>query len=168
MLLYVVTYDIPNDKRRKKVSDLLEGYGRRVQYSVFECLLTSANRIKAPAPTKVKLEEDSVRFYPISAHTLGQVDLWGGVPLTEVPGSLSKRYNRRTMCQLRTLRQITSNHANSLQTSQPCCVRVSAVFQRQVLARCMNIYRRVRKRPLKSAQGWGLIRGQAPLAGAIS
>ena len=42
MLLYVVTYDIPNDKRRKKVSDLLEGYGRRVQYSVFECLLTSA------------------------------------------------------------------------------------------------------------------------------
>jgi len=33
-------YDIPSDKRRKKVSDLLEGYGQRVQYSVFECVLT--------------------------------------------------------------------------------------------------------------------------------
>lgn len=32
MLLYVVTYDIQCDRRRKKVSDILEGYGRRVQY----------------------------------------------------------------------------------------------------------------------------------------
>jgi len=90
MLLYVVTYDIPNDKRRKKVSDLLEGYGRRVQYSVFECLLTSAKyaELKHRLRPRLKLEEDSVRFYPISAHTLGQVDLWGGVPLTEVPGSI--------------------------------------------------------------------------------
>jgi CRISPR-associated endonuclease Cas2 len=39
MLLYLITYDIPCDKRRKKVSDLLEGYGTRVQYSVFECCL---------------------------------------------------------------------------------------------------------------------------------
>ncbi|MGY2838709.1 CRISPR-associated endonuclease Cas2 [Thermostichus sp. MS-CIW-41] len=39
MQLYVITYDIPDNKRRKKVSDLLEGYGRRVQYSVFECRL---------------------------------------------------------------------------------------------------------------------------------
>ncbi|MBD2045501.1 CRISPR-associated endonuclease Cas2 [Coleofasciculus sp. FACHB-64] len=33
MLFYVVTYDIPCDKRRRKISNLLEGYGRRVQYS---------------------------------------------------------------------------------------------------------------------------------------
>ncbi|NET61636.1 MAG: CRISPR-associated endonuclease Cas2 [Symploca sp. SIO2E6] len=42
MLLYVVAYDIPDDKRCKKVSDLLEGYGKRVQYSVFECVLSQA------------------------------------------------------------------------------------------------------------------------------
>lgn len=41
MFLYVVAYDIPCDKRRKKISDLLEGYGQRVQYSVFECRLSS-------------------------------------------------------------------------------------------------------------------------------
>jgi CRISPR-associated protein Cas2 len=39
MFLYVISYDIPDDKRRKKIADLLEGYGQRVQYSVFECQL---------------------------------------------------------------------------------------------------------------------------------
>lgn len=41
MLFYVICYDIPDDKRRKKISDLLEVYGSRVQYSVFECVLNS-------------------------------------------------------------------------------------------------------------------------------
>ncbi len=89
MLLYVVTYDIPNDQRRKKVSDLLEGYGRRVQYSVFECVLTPSKyeELKHRLQPRLKQEEDSVRVYPLSTHTLNQVVLWGGVPLTEVPSS---------------------------------------------------------------------------------
>ena len=33
---YLVTYDIINDKKRTKLSDLLETYGYRVNYSVFE------------------------------------------------------------------------------------------------------------------------------------
>ena len=35
MNFYVIAYDIPNDRRRQKIADLLEGYGKRVQYSVF-------------------------------------------------------------------------------------------------------------------------------------
>ena len=89
MLLYVITYDIPSDKRRKKVSDLLEGYGRRVRYSVFECLLTPKKyeELKSRLYKRINIAEDSVRFYPLSGHTLGQVILWGGVPLTPIPGS---------------------------------------------------------------------------------
>ncbi|MEJ5310516.1 MAG: CRISPR-associated endonuclease Cas2 [Anaerolineae bacterium] len=34
--LYLISYDIPDDKRRTKIMHLLEGYGERVQYSVFE------------------------------------------------------------------------------------------------------------------------------------
>ena len=34
---FVVSYDIPDNKRRTKVMKLLEGYGRRAQFSVFEC-----------------------------------------------------------------------------------------------------------------------------------
>ncbi len=90
MLFYVVAYDIPDDKRRKKVSDLLEGYGKRVQYSVFECLLiqTKYNELRSRLKKQVKLEEDSVRFYPLSRHTLGQVETWGvGPAVTKAPRS---------------------------------------------------------------------------------
>ncbi len=91
MLFYVVVYDIPCDKRRKKVSDLLEGYGHRVQYSVFECVLPQSkyDELRQRVTKQVKLEEDSVRFYPLSRHTLGQVETWGVGPLvTELPKSV--------------------------------------------------------------------------------
>ena len=42
MFLYIVAYDIPSNRRRKKVSDILEGYGKRVQYSVFELVLAKS------------------------------------------------------------------------------------------------------------------------------
>ena len=38
--MYIVCYDIASDRLRAKVARALEGYGRRVQYSVFECDLT--------------------------------------------------------------------------------------------------------------------------------
>jgi CRISPR-associated protein Cas2 len=91
MLFYVVAYDIPDDKRRKKVSDLLEGYGKRVQYSVFECVLTPTkyDELRSRLRKQVKLKEDSVRFYPLSGHTLGQVVVWGvGPEVTPAPGSV--------------------------------------------------------------------------------
>lgn len=90
MLLYVVTYDIPCDKRRKKVSDLLEGYGRRVQYSVFECVLGKRkyDELRQRLKQRVNLTEDSIRFYPLSGHTASQVDVWGEPPVTPVPGSV--------------------------------------------------------------------------------
>jgi CRISPR-associated protein Cas2 len=89
MLLYVVTYDIPCSKRRKRVADLLEGYGRRVQYSVFECMLPAKKyrELCSRLRSRIKLEEDSVRFYPLSGHTLDQVVVWGGLPVTPMPGS---------------------------------------------------------------------------------
>ncbi|MCT7492293.1 CRISPR-associated endonuclease Cas2 [Aliarcobacter cryaerophilus] len=64
---YLITYDIENNKRRKKVSDELEAYGYRVNFSVFECEL---NKIKMKNLVK-KLEElidkkkDSLRFYHV-------------------------------------------------------------------------------------------------------
>lgn len=38
--MYLVCYDITSDRVRNKIVRTLEGYGRRVQYSVFECDLT--------------------------------------------------------------------------------------------------------------------------------
>ncbi|WP_072619165.1 CRISPR-associated endonuclease Cas2 [Spirulina major] len=89
MLLYVVTYDIPSNRRRRRVAALLEGYGRRVQWSVFECVLPSPlfAELKGRLRRRVNLEEDSIRFYVVSGHTLGQVEVWGGVPVATLPGS---------------------------------------------------------------------------------
>ncbi|GAB6175578.1 hypothetical protein JCM16814_04690 [Desulfobaculum senezii] len=41
---YVVAYDISNDKERLRVSKVLEGFGERVQGSVFECVLDAAGK----------------------------------------------------------------------------------------------------------------------------
>lgn len=91
MLLYIVVYDIPTDKRRQKVHDLLEGYGRWVQYSTFECVLPPAKfeELKRRLKVLLELEEDSIRFYPLSRHTLSQVETWGvGPAVTPPPGSV--------------------------------------------------------------------------------
>lgn len=67
--LVVVVYDVPDDKRRTKLAKFLEGYGRRVQLSVFECFLTLAEMRKLHKQLKrrVKPAEDNVRLYWISA-----------------------------------------------------------------------------------------------------
>lgn len=90
MSFYVVAYDITDDKRRKKVADLLEGYGKRVQYSVFECVLNQVkyDELRSKLKKKVNLSEDSVRFYPLSRQNLSYVETWGGQPITTLPGSI--------------------------------------------------------------------------------
>ncbi|WP_434687038.1 CRISPR-associated endonuclease Cas2 [Pseudanabaena minima] len=90
MMLYVVIYDISDDKRRRRVFNLLEGYGQRVQFSAFECALNDRKfeELRSRLIKVVKVNEDSVRFYPISKHTLGQVIVWGEPPLTQMPSSV--------------------------------------------------------------------------------
>ena len=38
--MYVISYDIVSDKLRNKVAKILLDYGKRVQYSVFECYIS--------------------------------------------------------------------------------------------------------------------------------
>jgi len=42
---YLVCYDISNDKRLRQVFKTMRGYGDHLQYSVFECQLTSTDLI---------------------------------------------------------------------------------------------------------------------------
>ncbi len=77
-MFYVIVYDIPCDKRRKKIADLLEGYGERVQYSVFECVLNKGQYQQLTHRLKkiINLEEDSIRIYLITKSTLQQAQTW--------------------------------------------------------------------------------------------
>ena len=74
-MLVLVVYDIPNDKRRTKLSKFLEGYGERVQYSVFECFLNLQEMRELFEKSKkiVKVSEDNVRFYWISQESVSRV-----------------------------------------------------------------------------------------------
>ena len=66
---YLVTYDIPDTKRRTRLAKILEDFGDRVQYSVFECLLDDVLLAKMTARiTSTILEaEDNIRIYTICA-----------------------------------------------------------------------------------------------------
>jgi CRISPR-associated protein Cas2 len=66
MITYIVSYDISNDKLRNRVSDVLEGYGFRVQESVFECQFNPddlgkvVNRLE-----NLITNNDNIRIYPL-------------------------------------------------------------------------------------------------------
>jgi len=42
--LYIVTYDISDERRWRRVFKLMHGYGRWLQLSVFQCRLTARRR----------------------------------------------------------------------------------------------------------------------------
>jgi CRISPR-associated protein Cas2 len=71
-MLVLVVYDIPDNKRRQKLATFLEGYGRRVQKSVFECFISLAEmqKLHGLVEKRVKPDEDNVRFYWIAADAL--------------------------------------------------------------------------------------------------
>ena len=84
-MLYVVAYDIPNDKRRTKVHKTLCGFGDWTQYSLFECFLDARElvQLRARLDTLLNPQEDSVRIYPLCAGCKESVETIGSAPPEE-------------------------------------------------------------------------------------
>lgn len=63
-MLILITYDISDDKRRNKIASILEGYGNRVNFSVFECILsqTKLNKLTKEIQSIID-KKDNIRFY---------------------------------------------------------------------------------------------------------
>lgn len=61
---YIVTYDIHNDKRLRRVHRICKDYGLHLQFSVFECDLTAKEKIRMEARLRdvMNLAEDQVLF----------------------------------------------------------------------------------------------------------
>ncbi|HLX55465.1 MAG TPA: CRISPR-associated endonuclease Cas2 [Ktedonobacteraceae bacterium] len=78
-LLYVVSYDIPDDRRRMRVHMALTGFGTWVQYSVFECFLDRKQRmvLEARLLEEVHQREDTVRIYSLCGACLPKVEVLG-------------------------------------------------------------------------------------------
>ena len=62
---FVICYDSPNTKRRTKIMKVLEGYGHRAQFSVFECHLSvkDAERVRVRLDAIIDAKQDDVRIY---------------------------------------------------------------------------------------------------------
>ena len=90
MVFYVISYDVPCDKRRQKIAKLLEGYGQRVQWSVFECCLRpdQFQQLQKRLRRLYCSGEDSIRFYPLHGQLLEKVEIWGGPSLQSSPQSV--------------------------------------------------------------------------------
>lgn len=78
-MLILVSYDIPDDRRRTKLAHALKDFGKRVQWSVFECELTAeqVDRLRERVLRRIDEAEDSVRFYPLCSGCRERVEVHG-------------------------------------------------------------------------------------------
>lgn len=79
-MLYVVCYDIVDNRRRRKVSNVLLDFGSRVQKSAFECdLKTAAKRRELLRRVKPLLDTqtDSLRVYRVCAACVEEREVCG-------------------------------------------------------------------------------------------
>jgi CRISPR-associated protein Cas2 len=90
-MLWLICYDIRDNKRRQKLAKRLEQRCQRVQYSVFECpidektLLQQLERYWLPL---LKQSEDSLRIYPLDKTAKQRTKVYGSPPPYEPPDYL--------------------------------------------------------------------------------
>lgn len=73
--LFVIAYDIPDDRRRTKVATVLEGYGDRLQYSVFVVTARTAKivRLRGELKKHVVTKEDSIAIFDMGIHATKRI-----------------------------------------------------------------------------------------------
>ena len=78
-MFIVISYDIPDDRRRTKVMKALKDFGRHVQYSVFECELKREDyqRLRQRLKALVNPRQDNVRFYTLCEDDRRKRRVWG-------------------------------------------------------------------------------------------
>lgn len=61
----VNTTTVPGEARLRKVAKACEGFGQRVQYSIFECTLSELllERLRAKLLDIIDIDQDSIRIY---------------------------------------------------------------------------------------------------------
>lgn len=76
---YLIGYDISDPKRLAKVGKVMSGFGTRVQYSFFHCLLSSKQKrqMKARLSQIIHDTEDQIIILPITEKQLNEVEFIG-------------------------------------------------------------------------------------------
>jgi CRISPR-associated protein Cas2 len=83
-LYVVVAYDVESDVRRERLAGLLEGFGERVQRSVFECDLNGRETSQLIAELiRFAQAEDLIRVYRLPPHVAAATVTLGGPSLVK-------------------------------------------------------------------------------------
>lgn len=83
--LYLIAYDISDDRRRTKVHSLLSGFGQWTQFSIFECFLDEKELVALQSRLDELLDggEDNVRIYHICQKCQRKAESTGSDPPAE-------------------------------------------------------------------------------------
>ncbi|MTI15915.1 CRISPR-associated endonuclease Cas2 [Rhodobacteraceae bacterium RKSG542] len=94
-MLVLVTYDVKTDsaggaRRLRRLAKACLDYGQRVQYSVFECVVTPAQwtELKSRLLSIYNEDEDSLRFYHLGANWKRRVEHCGAKLPLDLDGTL--------------------------------------------------------------------------------
>ena len=76
---FIVSYDIADPKRLRKVATCCEDYGVRKQYSVFLCRLTATDyvRLRSRLYDLLDLDADQILFIPLCGKCVQGIDSLG-------------------------------------------------------------------------------------------
>ena len=95
MTLVLVAYDVSTvtatgKRRLRRVAKACQNYGQRVQNSVFECWVDSAQwvTLRRTLLSEIELESDSLRFYFLGAEWRGRVEHVGAKSSYDPQGPL--------------------------------------------------------------------------------
>jgi CRISPR-associated protein Cas2 len=71
---WLVCYDVRDEKRLRQCARHMEGYGQRLQYSVFRCWMTSTDVARLRWELTEKLSpDDDVLLMPLCARCVDQI-----------------------------------------------------------------------------------------------
>ena len=87
-MLILVSYDVPDDRRRTRLAHTLKDFGERVQYSVFECHLDerAQQTLRERLARLIDPEEDSLRIYRLCKECDRLLEVLGTAKRTDDPG----------------------------------------------------------------------------------
>jgi CRISPR-associated protein Cas2 len=86
-MFIVVTYDIPDNKRRTRLHKALFRFGEPAQFSVFECIITEAqfDALRREVANVMEPTEDSVRYYQVCDGCRRRLIALGQAQTTSIP-----------------------------------------------------------------------------------
>jgi len=83
---YLVAYDVRDAKRLRKTAKILEGYGTRIQYSLFRCFMSRKmlEHLRWDL-SKILASEDTILFLPLCDKCVSKIrqeniDVWPTEP----------------------------------------------------------------------------------------